>query len=170
MLKYRCNECQACESISLTYRHLLQVSVDWLCPELWPLPVPVETAAPWPIVWSDLCLPQAGVGSFQFILFLVLGLSLAADTIELFVVAYVIPRSVSRHGNVACVVSVWFQIRPVEPIENHRSMTMGYRTGTVNRSMTCHIYFCISIRYLFYHWPLNPVRKMSYVSFISKYI
>ncbi|KAF0309524.1 Synaptic vesicle glycoprotein 2B [Amphibalanus amphitrite] len=36
---------------------------------------------------------QAGVGSFQLVLFLVLGLSLAADTIELFVVAYVIPRT-----------------------------------------------------------------------------
>ena len=44
------------------------------------------------------CVSQAGVGSFQFVLFLVLGLSLAADTIELFVVAYVIPRSVSCHG------------------------------------------------------------------------
>ena len=44
-------------------------------------------------------VPQAGVGSFQLILFLVLGLSLAADTIELFVVAYVIPRLVSCHGN-----------------------------------------------------------------------
>ncbi|KAF0300720.1 Synaptic vesicle glycoprotein 2B [Amphibalanus amphitrite] len=39
---------------------------------------------------------QAGVGSFQLVLFLVLGLSLAADTIELFVVAYVIPRSEIR--------------------------------------------------------------------------
>ncbi|XP_043224835.1 synaptic vesicle glycoprotein 2C-like isoform X2 [Amphibalanus amphitrite] len=36
---------------------------------------------------------QAGVGSFQLVLFLVLGLSLAADTIELFVVAYVIPSA-----------------------------------------------------------------------------
>ncbi|XP_037092099.1 synaptic vesicle glycoprotein 2B-like [Pollicipes pollicipes] len=38
-------------------------------------------------------IQQAGVGLFQFMLFLVLGLSLAADTIELFVVAYVIPSA-----------------------------------------------------------------------------
>lgn len=37
--------------------------------------------------------PQAGTGAFQRLLLLVVGLGLAADTIELFVVAYVIPSA-----------------------------------------------------------------------------
>ena len=39
------------------------------------------------------CVSQAGVGHFQHILLLVAGLGLAADTVELFVVAYVIPSA-----------------------------------------------------------------------------
>ena len=36
---------------------------------------------------------QAGFGCFQWILLLVVGLGLAADTVELFVVAYVLPSA-----------------------------------------------------------------------------
>ena len=37
--------------------------------------------------------PQAGVGRFQWVLLFVTGLALAADTVELFVVSYVIPSA-----------------------------------------------------------------------------
>jgi VNT family MFS transporter (synaptic vesicle glycoprotein 2) len=36
---------------------------------------------------------QAGFGWFQWVLYLIIGMGLAADTIELFVVAYVLPSA-----------------------------------------------------------------------------
>ncbi|XP_071533141.1 synaptic vesicle glycoprotein 2C-like isoform X2 [Panulirus ornatus] len=53
----------------------------------------VESDAPLLSQFHEDAIQQAGTGPFQRLLLLVVGLGLAADTIELFVVAYVIPSA-----------------------------------------------------------------------------
>ncbi|XP_066973216.1 synaptic vesicle glycoprotein 2B-like, partial [Macrobrachium rosenbergii] len=53
----------------------------------------VESDAPLLSQFHEDAIQQAGTGAFQRLLLLVVGLGLAADTIELFVVAYVIPSA-----------------------------------------------------------------------------
>lgn len=44
-------------------------------------------------VFKCILLFQAGFGLFQYFLFFVLGLGLAADSVEVFVIAYVLPSA-----------------------------------------------------------------------------
>ncbi|KAK8381186.1 hypothetical protein O3P69_008212 [Scylla paramamosain] len=53
----------------------------------------VESDAPLLSQFHEDAIQQAGTGAFQRLLLLIVGLGLAADTIELFVVAYVIPSA-----------------------------------------------------------------------------
>ncbi|XP_047502688.1 synaptic vesicle glycoprotein 2C-like [Penaeus chinensis] len=53
----------------------------------------VESDAPLLSQFHEDAIQQAGTGAFQWLLLMITGLGLAADTIELFVVAYVIPSA-----------------------------------------------------------------------------
>ncbi|XP_050730994.1 synaptic vesicle glycoprotein 2C-like isoform X2 [Eriocheir sinensis] len=53
----------------------------------------VESDAPLLSQFHEDAIQQAGTGAFQRLLLLIVGLGLAADTIEIFVVAYVIPSA-----------------------------------------------------------------------------